>query len=155
MKNYLLIALLVCALHTNAQNLEVVTLPQLQEKILNAEEPLTIFNFWATWCGPCVKEMPYFQEIDESNSGVKVYFVSVDFKQDLEKVKKFIDKREVRSSVLFLDEKDPDVYMRKISDKWTGAIPATLFVTDLGKTHFQEKAFTKEELMNQVTKYLN
>ena len=154
MKKLFSILLLVFVLTSHGQTIQTVSFADLQEKMLYTEAPLTVFNFWATWCGPCVKEMPYFQEVD-SNEDVKVYFVSVDFKQDMEKVEKFIAKRQLKTEVLFLDEKDPDSYMRKVSNDWSGAIPATLFVTDLGKTFFHEKAFTKEELNEAVQKYLN
>ena len=155
MKNLICALLISTALNSYSQEIEVIKFSDLQEKILSTEAPLTIFNFWATWCGPCVKEMPYFENIDLANNDVKVFFVSVDFLQDLEKVKKFVVKREVKSKVLFLDEKDPDSYMSKVSEDWSGAIPATLFVTDLGKTFFHEKAFSKEELESAVKKYLN
>ena len=154
MKKLFSILLLVFVLTSHGQTIQTVSFADLQEKMLYTDAPLTVFNFWATWCGPCVKEMPYFQEVD-SNEDVKVYFVSVDFKQDMEKVEKFIAKRQLKTEVLFLDEKDPDSYMRKVSNDWSGAIPATLFVTDLGKTFFHEKAFTKEELNEAVQKYLN
>lgn len=155
MKNLICVLLITVALDAYSQDVEVIKFSDLQGKILSTEAPLTIFNFWATWCGPCVKEMPYFEKIDADNNDVKVYFVSVDFLQDLEKVQKFIAKRGVKSEVFFLDEKDPDTYMRKVSEEWSGAIPATLFVTDLGKTFFHEKAFSKEELQSAVEKYLN
>lgn len=155
MKNLICVLLISLALNAYSQEVEVIKFSDLQEKILTTESPLTIFNFWATWCGPCVKEMPHFEQIDASNSDVKVYFVSVDFLQDLEKVEKFIAKREIETQVYFLDEKDPDSYMRKVSEEWSGAIPATLFVTDLGKTFFHEKAFSKDELEKVVEKYLN
>jgi hypothetical protein len=99
--------------------------------------------------------MPHFDALETENKGVKVYFVSLDFKQDFEKVKKFLVKKNLKSEVLYLDEKDPDSYMRKVSNDWSGAIPATLFVTDLGKSFFYEKAFTKDELQKTVRKYLN
>ncbi len=155
MKKLLFLLLLITILSANSQSVETVNFSQLQEKILYTEAPLTVFNFWATWCGPCVKEMPHFDELETGNGDIKVYFVSVDFKQDFNRVEKFLEKRELKSEVLFLDEKDPDSYMRKVSDDWSGAIPATLFVTDLGKTFFHEKAFTKEELQKTVEKYLN
>ena len=131
----------------------MIRFDDLQKKMLNTEAPLTVFNFWATWCGPCIKELPHFEEIGDQ--GVKVYLVSVDFVSDLKKVQTFTKKRKLRSDVLFLDEKDPDSYMRKISDDWSGAIPATLFVTGSGKTFFHEKAFTREELQETVKKYMN
>ncbi len=155
MKKFVFFVAIIFALNINAQEVSVLKFSELQEKILYTESPLTIFNFWATWCGPCIKEIPYFDAIPSGNENVKVYFISVDFPQDLEKVELFAKKRALKSDVIFLDEKDPDSYMRKVSQNWSGAIPATLFVTDLGKTYFHEKAFTKEELQSAVDKYLN
>ena len=145
----------VITLTSPAQEVEIVKFNDLQKKMLYTEAPLTVFNFWATWCAPCIKELPYFAEIDATREDVKVYLVSVDFKNQLERVKKFVADKSLQPDVLFLDEKDPDVYMEKVSQEWSGAIPATLFVTDLGKKFFHEKAFSKDELEKAVTKYLN
>ena len=51
--------------------------------------------------------------------------------------------------------RETDTYMPKVSQEWSGAIPATLFVTDLGKKFFHEKAFAKEDLEKAVEEYLN
>lgn len=152
------IALVFCllgSLHIQAQNVEVIQFAELQKKMLYTDAPLTVFNFWATWCGPCIKELPHFDALESENQNVKVYLVSIDFQSELDRVKKFVVKRSIKSEVLFLNEKDPDNYMGKVSQDWSGAIPATLFVTELGKTYFHEKAFTKDELENTIKKYLN
>lgn len=154
MKQLALALCIVASIHLSAQEVEVVKFADLQKKMLYTEAPLTVFNFWATWCGPCIKELPHFDSL-EDNKNIKVYLVSIDFQSELERVKKFVAKKSLKSNVLFLDEKDPDDYMGKVSQEWSGAIPATLFVTDLGKTYFHEKAFTKEELEKTVEKYLN
>ncbi|MEP0986158.1 TlpA disulfide reductase family protein [Ekhidna sp.] len=155
MKKFLLILLVLGSLHISAQEVEVIRFADLQKKILYTEAPLTVFNFWATWCGPCIKELPHFDALETENDQVKVYLVSIDFQSELDRVKKFVVKKSIKSDVLFLNEKDPDSYMGKVSQEWSGAIPATLFVTDLGKTYFHEKAFTKEELEKTIKKYLN
>jgi len=155
MKRTLCILLFVASINLQAQEVEIVKFADLQDKMLYTEAPLTVFNFWATWCAPCIKELPHFEELEATNSNIKVYLVSLDFPNQLERVRKFVDKKSIKSEVLFLDEKDPDSYMPKVSQEWTGAIPATLFVTDLGKTYFHEKAFSKEELEKTVNNYLN
>ncbi len=155
MKKFIFLIVLLASIHLSAQNVEVVKFADLQSKMLYTEAPLTVFNFWATWCGPCIKELPHFDELGKSNDDIKVYLISLDFPDQLQKVKNFVSKKSLTSEVLFLDEKDPDDYMPKVSEQWTGAIPATLFVTDLGKTYFHEKAFTKEQLKEAVNKYLN
>ena len=143
------------ALYLSAQEVEVVKFSDLQEKMLYTDAPLTVFNFWATWCGPCIKELPHFDALEAENKNVKVYLVSIDFQSELERVKRFVAKKSLKSEVLFLDEKNPDDYMGKVSNDWSGAIPATLFVTNLGKTYFHEKAFTKEVLEKTIQNYLN
>jgi thiol-disulfide isomerase/thioredoxin len=155
MKKSIFVIVLFMSMQLSAQKVEVVKFADLQSKMLSVEAPLTVFNFWATWCGPCIKELPHFDELESQNENIKVYLVSLDFPNQLEKVNNFVNKRSLKSEVLFLDEKDPDDYMPKVSNEWTGAIPATLFVTDLGKTYFHEKAFTKQELEEVVNKYLN
>lgn len=154
MKKVFFIAFLAAFLSVRSQEVELVTIEQLQDKITKSDQSLTVINFWATWCKPCIEEMPYFQELDESNEDIKVYLVSVDFQNQIERVKAFVKKRSVTSDVLFLNEKDPDNYMPKISRDWTGAIPATLFVDAMGKTYFHEKAFSKEELFETAKKYV-
>jgi thiol-disulfide isomerase/thioredoxin len=154
MQRVLLISLIVLSINLSAQEVQVMRFSELQKKIVMAEAPLTIFNFWATWCGPCIKELPHFEALAD-NKQVKVYLVSLDFKEDIDKLRNFVVKKQLKSPVIFLDEKDPNTYMPKVSKDWSGAIPATLFVDQNGRTFFHEKEFTKEELEKTINKYLN
>jgi len=146
--------LLMTTLHLMAQEVAVLKFPELQKKILMADADLTIFNFWATWCGPCLREMPHFEAYSDSKN-VKVYFVSLDFEKDLEKVRKLIRDKGLKSDVIFLNEQDYNSYMEKVSKEWSGAIPATLFVSGSGKKYFHEKELSKEELEQLINTYLN
>ena len=154
MKQLLFFLGTVFSISVYSQEVNVIKFPELQNLILSADAEVTVFNFWATWCGPCVKELPHFENYAESEN-VKVYLVSMDFVEDLEKVKTFTNNKGLKSEVLFLNEKNYNTFMEKISKEWTGAIPATLFVNKSGKTYFHEKAFTKEELDNKIKSYLN
>ena len=112
MKKIFFALFIILSVHLSAQEVEVVKFADLQKKILYTEAPLTVFNFWATWCAPCIKELPHFEELDNSEN-VKVYLVSIDFQSELDRVKKFVAKKNLKTEVLFLDEKDPDSYMER------------------------------------------
>lgn len=155
MRTIVIAFFLLSSLSLYSQEIEVVKFEDLQKKMMTSDADLTVFNFWATWCKPCIQELPHFDALESENENIKVYLVSIDFQDQLDRVKSFVAKKSFASDVLFLDEKDPDSYMEKVSPDWSGAIPATLFITSLGKTYFHEKAFTKEELNSTINKYLN
>jgi thiol-disulfide isomerase/thioredoxin len=154
MRKLLFCAILLSGFVSIGQEVTIIKFPELQQKMLTADAKVTVFNFWATWCGPCVKEIPHF-EAYASNPDVQVFLVSLDFEEDLEKVKKLVVSKGLKSDVLFLNEKNYNTFMDKVSKEWTGAIPATLFIDQMGKTSFHEKAFTKEELDTKINSYLN
>jgi thiol-disulfide isomerase/thioredoxin len=136
-----------------SQKVHIVKITDLEKRINNSSDTTYIVNFWATWCVPCIKELPDFDSIAKNYSGnVKVLFVSMDFKEDLDsKVYTFLKKKPLHSDVLLLDEVNGNYFIPKISDQWTGAIPATLILNNKNKhKEFYEKKlnylFLSEEL---------
>lgn len=125
----ILIALLSC-LKVNAQNIPVYTADKLMERVSN-NDTFYIVNFWATWCGPCVGELPEFAKMEQYYSGkpVKVLLVSMDFKEEYaKKVTAFIKKKKLQSEVVWLNETNANVFIPKIEPAWQGSIPATLMI---------------------------
>lgn len=133
-----------------AQKVEVVKFHELDEIISSSEADIQLINFWATWCKPCIQEIPYFEAVGEKfkDENVKVLLVSLDFIEDLEtKVIPFVQKKALNSEVKLLDETDFNAFIDKVDPSWSGAIPATLLINNLnGKTAFFEKAFKQGEL---------
>lgn len=116
-----------------------------------------IINFWATWCAPCIKEMPYFEEITKTHdpSMVEVILVSLDFPKQFEtKLKPFIKKNSIQSKVLALDDLNMNHWIPQVDESWSGAIPATI-IYNKHKRSFYETSFTKEELNLVLTQFLN
>ncbi|MBC7920763.1 MAG: TlpA family protein disulfide reductase [Ferruginibacter sp.] len=141
-----------------SQPVAVIRLPAL-EKLLNQPSDTTyILNFWATWCGPCIKELPYFEELNAIYAGkkIRVILISTDFASKLEeKVKPFVQKRSLKSTVLLLNEPDQNAWIDRVDKNWSGAIPFTLMINN-GKKRRKafEKEFTRAELETEVNAFL-
>lgn len=119
-------------------------------------DTLYIVNFWATWCKPCVKELPYFESIGEdfADQKVKVLLVSLDFPEKLESnVLPFIEKHQLKSQVILLDDVDSNTWIPKVDESWSGAIPATL-IYSRNKRKFYEGSFTYDELLTELNTFL-
>ncbi|MCA6436578.1 MAG: TlpA family protein disulfide reductase [Bacteroidota bacterium] len=115
---------------------------------LKNKDTTYVVNFWATWCKPCVKELPAFDSLlKQDRNLVKVILVSLDFKEDIEKkVNPFLIKNKVKCEVVVLDEVNGNDYINKISTEWTGAIPATYF-KNKKKEIFAEQQVNLNELV--------
>lgn len=109
-----------------------------------------VINFWATWCAPCVEELPLFDRLNAAyaDKKVKVILVSTDFRRNVETgVKPFVREKNIRSEVVFMDERNPDTYINTVDSSWSGALPATLvWSKKRGVSRFLEKKLTYEEL---------
>ncbi len=131
---------------------KLLTLDDLDKRIANGKDTTYVVNFWATWCAPCVAELPNFEKLRISNlkKPVKVILVSLDFKSKLEKaVIPFVVKNNIKAEVFLLNEPNQQKYIERIDKKWSGAIPATLFVNKRIR-RFYEKEFTEVELNNAL-----
>jgi thiol-disulfide isomerase/thioredoxin len=142
--------LLCSRLLSQAQSAEIINAPDLEKLIAEKSGDIHIINFWATWCAPCVKEIPLFEKLTaEGRPNVKVTLVSLDLDLDPnpEKVYKFVARKKIRSRVVLLDAADPNSWIDKIENTWSGALPATLVINHkTGKRKFIGKAIEEEEL---------
>lgn len=98
--------------------------------IFNSDSDTTyVINFWATWCQPCIEEMPYFEQLKEAfaEEKVRVILVSLDFEKDVEsRLIPFLEEKQLQSEVaLLLDGKYND-WIDRVEPSWDGAIPVTL-----------------------------
>lgn len=142
----------------SAQEIKVIKALQLFNLIEKCEtgEEICIYNFWATWCAPCIRELPYFEAVSKNNRSVDVNLVGLDAVEDLDdRVKPFLDKKSIISIVWLLDETDFNAIIPKVNEQWSGAIPATLFVTKCGEKYFFEKEFKEGELEETIDKILS
>ena len=132
-----------------SQKAEVMKLDKLQNEIAKPSDQILVYNFWATWCAPCVKELPLFEKVNQDDKNVKVTLVSMDIDLDPnpEKVYRFIDRKKLQSRVVILDAVDPNSWINKIDKNWSGALPATLIInTKTGVRRFVNEALKEGEL---------
>lgn len=149
----IVIVLLVLVSGLAAQELTAVKMTDLETRIREAKAPLVI-NFWATWCRPCVEEIPYFlDEIKKHNTRtgadtVQLWLVSLDMKESYpDIIRQFVSRRGWQGSFLWLNETNADYFCPRIDSSWSGAIPATLFINPAtGYRLFREEQISRQEL---------
>ena len=177
MKNFILILIpLFIACQSEKGNQEALTHTTSKEKVRDADIELDIYdfnglekyfnfkddktyviNFWATWCAPCVKELPYFETLNKNykDDNVEVLLVSLDFpKQYEKKLKPFIQEHNLQSKILVLDDPDMNTWIPKVNENWDGAIPVTL-IYNKDLREFYAQPFTYDQLEKELKRFLN
>lgn len=156
---YLLFALLHAGFATSQDNkgIEIWDFEKLELYIQESTGKMKIINFWATWCGPCIKELPLFENIKQDyEKDAEVLLVSLDFSDMLEsRVIPFVEKQGLSAKVILLSDEDYNSWIDKVHPSWSGSIPATLFVRIDGQRIFFEDEFEEEELSNLIDELLN
>tara|TARA_A100001388_G_C28513405_1_gene377371 strand:+ start:165 stop:647 length:483 start_codon:yes stop_codon:yes gene_type:complete len=136
--------------------IEVVDFEGMYSKIDLSVDKTYVINFWATWCAPCVKELPHFEEVNNEykNKNTEVILVSLDFPSQIEsKLKPYLKKNKIKSRVILLDDSKMSSWIPKVSEQWDGGIPATLIVNS-SNYNFYPKPFDKEELIAEINKVI-
>ena len=157
MSKFLLAILLCVSLSTYAQQADVIKFDKLQSLLEEEGEQVHIINFWATWCAPCVKELPLFEALSAANDPrVRVTLISLDFADETNKVNAFINRRKIKSKVFLLDEIDYNSWIDRVEESWGGAIPATLFINQqTGQRKFIDRELKDGELQKVIEGLMN
>ncbi|MGA1249190.1 MAG: TlpA disulfide reductase family protein [Candidatus Kapaibacteriota bacterium] len=149
MTKLVLFMMFFCINSMHAQ-VQKISIGQLEQVLSSKHDSVYVINFWATWCKPCIEELPYFEEAyhEFKKSNVRILLVSLDMASELERIViPFIQKKKMLAEIVLLDEPDPNSWIDRIEPTWSGSLPATIiFNNSLKKRSFQEKQLTKEEL---------
>ena len=140
----------------NNNDIPVYNFEQLEPLLYTKSDKTIIVNFWAMWCAPCVKELPYLQAQVNNNPEVELLLVSMDFPKDIEtKLKPFLKKNNISAKVVLLDDPDANTWIDKIDPNWSGALPFTIIFNNKKRT-FHERTFESlQELEHEVNKTIN
>ena len=129
----------------------------LQSYLNQKNDTIYVINFWATWCVPCIKELPYFEKLNQKykNGKFKMILVSLDFPKMIEsRVIPFIKNKNLLAEVIVLDDSDANSWIEKVANEWSGAIPATIIYKN-EKRKFYEQSFSGEELEEEIISFIN
>ena len=161
-KTLLLLSLLLLVQITKSQvnkikTIQVVNFEQLEPFLHKTNDTVYLVNFWATWCAPCIKELPAIEATEQkyADKKFKVLLVSLDFPKELTgRVQPFVKSRNITSDVVLLNDPDQNKWIDKVDKSWSGEIPFTL----LYSRNFRESysnAFTFKELDSIINQKLN
>ncbi len=157
----LMLVLLIFLIFIHAgqtQEIKRISKSELENILKNPSDKLHVINFWATWCGPCVTELPDFQKVvnESDKNKVDFLFVSLDFPSDADKkLVPFLKKNKYSFNVVLMTETDADSWIGKVDPNWQGSIPVTLFYNRARKIHhFVTEPMHKAELEKTIQSLL-
>lgn len=137
----------------------VINAEQFEKLVNKTDDVLYVVNFWATWCGPCVEELPDFMAVNKkfaSNKNFKMLLISLDNARVLtDEVRPFLNKHKITADVYLLDDiKRMNYWMPRVDKSWSGSIPATVFYKNGKKLQFVEKQLHEKELTTIINQYI-
>lgn len=139
-----------------SDTISVYDFKKLEPLLYSKTKKIKIVNFWAIWCAPCVKELPYLQEYAQKNPNVELLMVSMDFPEDIEsKLKPFLKKRGLTAKVVVLDDPDANSWIDKVYPKWSGAIPFTIIFNEDHRSYYEGGFESVEDLEEKIKLTIN
>ena len=144
------------SLDTNEVSFPVYDFEGLKPLLNKNDDKTYIINFWATWCKPCIEEMPYFERTyaEQKGNNVELILISLDMPSMWKsRLEPFVEKKGLKGTVVILDDPKMNEWIPQVDENWGGGIPATL-IYNKEKRAFFEQGFTYEELNEELNKFL-
>jgi thiol-disulfide isomerase/thioredoxin len=157
MRSIFILLILFWLSPASGQAIQKVKITDLERVITYSDHPM-IVNFWATFCVPCVKEIPYFQSTVDGYKAqqVELVLVSLDLPDYYPaRITSFAKSHAFLSRILWLDETNADYFCPKVDPRWTGGIPCSLFINN--KTHYRrffDRQLTEPQVDLEIKKML-
>ena len=143
----------------DAQKVEKIDNDQFFDLLDLKEDKLFIMNFWATWCSPCVTELPDFIKVSDelSDKDIEFIFINLDFPSQYEsRLLPFMEKYNFKDKVYTLSEVNYNEWIPQVEEEWSGEIPSTLFFNNARNIyHFHSDAMNADELRLTINNLLS
>ena len=107
----------------------------IKDLLRNNSDKLRLINVWATWCGPCVNELPSFVSINRMYRRRDFEFITIsaDNPEKKDKVQKALQKLMLSNTNYLFNSDDKYKLIEAVDPKWAGALPYTILVEPGGK----------------------
>ncbi len=151
-KKTLILSLFFIPVISSAQTIEELNFEQLKPLLHQNTDTVYVINFWATWCVPCVEELPHFLTVaqDMRKKPVKFIFVSLDFPKNKEsRLIPFIKDKHLEERVILLNDPNSNKWINQVNTEWSGSIPATI-IYKKNNSFFREGQLPYEELVSEI-----
>ncbi len=161
----LIISILLLAAYTSGQSqewqrsdLDIYETFDEFESILHIDNDTTyLINFWATWCSPCVAELPYIEALNETfkDKKYKNILVSLDFKKQIDtKLIPFLNTKKIKSDVVVLLDGKSSKWIDRVDPEWSGAIPITIIYNKKKRLFMERQFHSEKELVELIQPFL-
>ncbi len=155
-KIFLVVAIIASSHLVNAQEIKKVKAADIVKMMDTTNHPIVI-NLWATWCGPCVNELKYFEKVVDKfkDNNVELVLISLDYPEDYTKVAPFVNKKGYKATVYWLDEQETSVIQTLVDRSFEGAIPFSIFSNKATKYRAAHSAqLTESGLKKEIEKLI-
>lgn len=134
-------------------SLKVTDLAGTEWNLAHLRGKVVVLNFWATWCSPCVDEIPFLNELAAATSNTgKVVILGVNFKESAAAIERFSQEHVFQYPILLDKSGEP-------FRKWTtGILPTTILIAPDGQVRWRivgELDRADGSLLELIEKMLN
>ncbi len=129
----------------------------IRELAKNDSERLRLINVWATWCGPCIEELPELVTINRMyrKRRFETITISLDTADNRDQALRFLKEKHVAVKNYLFASDDRDKLAEALDPKWPGPLPYTVLIAPGGKVIYRKHdSFDPMELKKAIVKHL-
>lgn len=150
---FLFIGQTISSQASEMKKIRVLNFDQFESSLHFKNDTVYLINFWATWCAPCVAELPAIKAVEKkyADKKFKVLLVSLDMPGQLNtRLIPFVLSRNITSEVILLDDPNQNRWIDKVDKGWSGEIPFTvIYGKDFRNSYSQSFGFnTLDSIVN-------